>query len=54
MINTYEKGQISLENMISRQRYSNDNCGLGFSKFDKPSTSKTISITATSNKLNNI
>lgn len=52
VINKYEKYQICLENMLSKQRYLNDKCGLDFFKFDKPSTSKTISIKATRNKLN--
>lgn len=31
-----------MEGILCRQIYSNDKCGVGYSKFDKPSTSKTI------------
>lgn len=53
MIKKYEKGQIGLENVLSRQRYSNDKCGFEFSKFDKPSTSKTIFV-KDSTQFNNV
>ena len=42
VLERYEKGQIGLEGVLSQQRYSNDKSGLGYSKFSKPSTSKTI------------
>lgn len=35
-----------MEWILSRQRYSNDKNGLGYSKFDKPSTHKTIFVKA--------
>ena len=42
VLERYEKGQIGLEGVLSQQRYSNDKSGLGYSKFSKPSSSKTI------------
>lgn len=33
VIKKYEKCQISLGDVLSRQRYSNDKCGLDFSNF---------------------
>ncbi|KAK2357503.1 gag-protease polyprotein [Trifolium repens] len=42
VLERYEKGQVGLDNILSQQRYSNDKSELGYSKFDKPSTSKTI------------
>lgn len=45
-IENYEKGQIELEGILSRQIYSNDKNGLCYSKFDNPSTSKSIFIKA--------
>jgi hypothetical protein len=54
VIKKYEKGQIGLENVLSNQRFSNDKCGLGFSNFDKPSTSHTTFVKATCNKFNNV
>ncbi|KAK2422681.1 gag-protease polyprotein [Trifolium repens] len=46
VIERYEKGQVGLNNIISQKRYSNDKSGLGYSKFDKPSTSKTMFVKA--------
>ncbi|XP_058763525.1 uncharacterized protein LOC131636971 [Vicia villosa] len=46
VLERYEKGQIGLENVLSTQRYSNDKSGLGFSKFDKPTSNKTIFVKA--------
>ena len=46
VLERYEKGQIGLEGVLSQQRYSNDKSGLGYSKFSKPSTSKTIFVKA--------
>ena len=46
VIERYEKGQIGLEGVLSQQRYSNDKSGLGYSKFSKPSTNKTIFVKA--------
>ncbi|KAK2403685.1 rust resistance kinase Lr10 [Trifolium repens] len=46
VIERYEKGQVGLDNILSQQRYSNDKSGLGYSKFDKPSTSKTFFVKA--------
>ena len=42
VLERYEKGQIGLEGVLSQQRYSNDKSGLGYSKFSKPSSNKTI------------
>jgi hypothetical protein len=38
VLERYEKGQVGLDNILSQQRRSNDKSGLGYSKFDKPST----------------
>lgn len=46
VIERYEKGQIVLEGVLSQQRYSNDKSGLGYSKFSKPSSSKTVFVKA--------
>ena len=46
VIERYEKGQIGLEGVLSQQRYSNDKSGLGYSKFSKPSSNKTIFVKA--------
>ncbi|KAK2402034.1 gag-protease polyprotein [Trifolium repens] len=46
VIERYDKGQVGLDNILSQQRYSNDKSGLGYSKFDKPCTSKTIFVKA--------
>ena len=46
VIERYEKGQIGLEGVRSQQRYSNDKSGLGYSKFSKPSSNKTIFVKA--------
>ena len=35
-----------MEGVLSQQRYSNDKSGLGYSKFSKPSTNKTIFVKA--------
>lgn len=53
VIRKYEKGQIGLEDVLSRQTYSNYKLGLDFSKFDRPNTSKTIFVKA-DNKFNNV
>lgn len=53
VLKKYQKGQIGLENVLSRQRYSNAKYGFGWSKFDKPSMSKTIFVKVR-NKFNNI
>ncbi|XP_050896251.1 uncharacterized protein LOC127102991 [Lathyrus oleraceus] len=37
-----KKDKLDLKNVLSQQRYSNDKSGLGYSKFNRPSTSKTI------------
>lgn len=42
VIKKYEKGQIGLKNVLSRQRYSNKKNEFGFSNFNKPSTNKPI------------
>jgi hypothetical protein len=46
VLERYEKGQIGLEGVLSQQRYSNDKSGLGYSKFSKPSSNKTIIVKA--------
>ncbi|WJX50352.1 hypothetical protein P8452_36670 [Trifolium repens] len=46
VLERYEKGQVGLDNILSQQRRSNDKSGLGYSKFDKPSTSKPIFVKA--------
>ncbi|CAJ2660665.1 unnamed protein product [Trifolium pratense] len=46
VLERYEKGQVGLDNILSQQRFSNDKSGLGYSNFDKPSTSKTIFVKA--------
>ena len=46
VLERYEKGQIGLDNVLRQQRFSNDKSGLGYSKFNKPSTSKTIFVKA--------
>ena len=46
VLERYEKGQIGLEGVLSQQRYSNDKSGLGYSKFSKPSSNKTIFVKA--------
>ena len=46
VLERYEKGQVGLENVLSQQRYSNDKSGLGYSKFSKPSSNKTIFVKA--------
>ena len=38
--------------MLSRQRYSNNKTGLGFSKFDKPNTNKKVFVKASTNSNN--
>jgi hypothetical protein len=49
-----KKYDIGLDNVLSSQRFSNNKCGLGFSNFDKPSTSQTIFVKTTYNKFNNV
>lgn len=46
VLERYEKGKIGLDFVRSQQRYSNEKSGFGYSKFDKPSCSKTIFIKA--------
>ena len=46
VLERYENGQIGLDNVLSQQRFSNDKSGLGYSKFNKPSTSKIIFVKA--------
>lgn len=46
VLKRYEKGKIGLEGALSQQIYSNDKTRLGYSKFDKPSSSKTIFVKA--------
>ena len=46
VIERYEKGQIGLEHVLSSQRYSNDKSGLGYSKFAKHISNKTIFVKA--------
>ncbi|KAK2353731.1 gag-protease polyprotein [Trifolium repens] len=46
VLERYEKGQVGLDNILRQQRRSNDKSGLGYSKFDKLSTSKTIFVKA--------
>ncbi|XP_050914601.1 uncharacterized protein LOC127129463 [Lathyrus oleraceus] len=46
VLERYEKGKIGLEGVLSQQRYSNDKSGLGYSKFSKPSSNKTIFVKA--------
>ena len=46
VIERYEKGQIGLEEILRKQRYSDDKSGLGYSKFTKPSSSKTVFVKA--------
>jgi len=42
VIKNFEKGHNSLEDVLSRQIYSNNEIGLSFSNFNKPSTNKTV------------
>lgn len=49
VLGIYEKGKIGLEGVLSQQRYSNDKSGLGYSKFDKPSSRNTIFVKASDN-----
>ena len=51
VIEKYEKGEIGLDNVWSSKIFSNNNCGLEFFYFDKPSTSQTNFVKAT-NKFN--
>ena len=46
VLERYEKGQISLGGVLSQQRYFNGKSGLGYSKSNKTSTSKTIFVKA--------
>lgn len=46
VLKRYENGQIGLDSVLSQQRYSNDKSGFGYSKFDKPNSSKTIFVKA--------
>lgn len=38
VVKKYKKGKIGLEDVLSRQRYSNDKCGFDFLNFDKACT----------------
>lgn len=40
VLKKYEKWQLDLKNVINKQRYSNDKCEIGYSKFDKPIRTK--------------
>jgi len=42
VIENFEKGHNGLEEVLSKQRYSNNKTGLGFSNFNKPITNKTV------------
>lgn len=42
VIENFEKGHNGLEEVLSKQRYSNNKTGLGFSNFNKPRTNKTV------------
>lgn len=46
VLEIYEKGQVRLEDVLSLQKVSNNKEGLGYPKFDKPSSSKTIFVKA--------
>lgn len=46
VIKNFEKGHNSLEEVLSKQRYSNNKTGLGFSNFNKPSTNKGVFVKA--------
>ena len=52
VVEKYEKGEISLDNVSCSQIFSNNKFGLEFFNFDKPSTSPTIFLKATK-KFNN-
>ena len=49
MIKIFEKGRNGLKEVLTKQRYSNNKTELCFSKFDKPSTNKTVFIKACTN-----
>lgn len=46
VLKRYEKWQFGLDGVLSQQRYSNDESGLGYSKFNKTSSSETIFVKA--------
>jgi len=46
LIKFFEKCHKGLEEVLSKQRYSNNKTGLGFSNFNKPNTNKTVFVTA--------
>lgn len=50
----YEKARISLESLLRKQRYTKDISGLGFSKFDKSSSSKKTVFVNSSNAYNKV
>lgn len=54
MIKKYKKCHVVLESVISRQRYTNDKNGLGYSKFNKSSQIKETIFIKSSNAYNNI
>lgn len=53
VLKKYDKGQLGLENFLTKQKYFNDKSGLEYSKFNKPSTIKIIFVKAR-NKFNNV
>lgn len=52
VIKQYEKGQISLEDVLIWQSYSNSKIWLGFSNFGKPNKINTIFFTASTTSYN--
>jgi len=46
VIKKFKKGHDSLEEVLSKQRYSNNKTGLGFSNFNKPNTNKQVFVKA--------
>lgn len=42
VLKKYDKGQLGLENVLRKQRYSIDKYGFGYPKFVKPGSSKTM------------
>ena len=52
VIKNFEKGHNGLEEVLSKQRYSNNKTGLGFSNFNKPSTNKTVFVKTSTNPNN--
>lgn len=50
----YEKGQISLENVLNKQKHTNDKSGLGYHKFKSSSQNKKTIFVKSNNTCNNI